>query len=191
MKQDIAFLEHHEPLFPAIGDWALLGEQRPRPELECNLPQLGIVHPVVPFAQRPYATCHNNRRRIGNTPLAHRVAQGFDPRIRVFGLLRVFGIRQPIMPARQPRVFIHNCRKIVRRLRIGPFPQRAKRPRRTDDRQVGHAIAARDFTQLIRHPRATGDTRDQPLGPLEHTMQNRLRAAHFPQDIDVDRALAI
>ena len=145
---------------------------------------------MIPVAQIPDAPRHHDRRRIGDTPLTHCVAQRLDPRIGVLWLQRVFRIRQAIMPACEPRVLINHGREPFRSLRIGPLPQRAKGAARTDDRQVIDVIRRRDLAELIRHPRAAGHARNQPLGPFEHTVEHALSAAHFPQHVDIDSTLA-
>src|SRR4029078_1532119 len=73
---------------------------------------------------------------------------------------------------------------------IGALPQRAERPRRADDGEIVDPVGSGDLAQLIGHARAAGDAADQPLGSLEDAVQHALRAAHLPQDVDVDRALA-
>ena len=122
--------------------------------------------------------------------LAHRVAQRLDPRIGVLRLARIFGIGKAIVPAGQPRIFIdHRC-KPFGGLVIGALPQRAESARRADDRQIADAVGGRDFAQLVGHSGAAGDAGDQALGAFENAVQHALRAAHFPQHVDVDRALA-
>ena len=48
----------------------------------------------------------------------------------------------------------------------------------------------RDLAELVRHAGAAGDAGDEPAGAFQHALQHALRAAHFPQHVDVDRTLA-
>ena len=65
-------------------------------------------------------------RCVRNAFLAHRIAQCGDAGIRIFRRQRVFRIRQAVMTARQPRVFIDHGGHQVGNLVVGPLPQRAK-----------------------------------------------------------------
>ncbi len=94
------------------------------------------------------------------------------------------------MAAGQPGILIDHRRQPLRRLGIGALPQRAERTARGHDRQIADLVVRRDLRQLVRHAGAAGNARDQPLGPRQHAFQHPLRAAHFPQHVDVDRALA-
>src|SRR3546814_14649356 len=47
-----------------------------------------------------------------------------------------------------------------------------------------------DLGKEIRHARPAGDAGDQPPRPFEDAFQHALRAAHLPQHVDVDRAIA-
>jgi len=89
----------------------------------------------------------------------------------------------------QPRVFIDDRAHQVRHLVIGTLPQGAKSAGGTDDWQVVHIEPRRDFGQLVGHPRAAGYAGDQTAGLFQNPFQHLLSAAHFPQDVDVDRAL--
>src|SRR3546814_9207411 len=51
-------------------------------------------------------------------------------------------------------------------------------------------VAPGDLAELVRHAGAAGDTGDQATGLFEHALKHALRATHFPQHVDVDRALA-
>ena len=94
------------------------------------------------------------------------------------------------MPAGKPRVFIDHRREPFRGLVIGTLPQRAERARRADDRQIVDAVRRGDLAELVGHSGAAGDAAHQPLGSLEDAVEDALGAAHFPQHVDVDRALA-
>ena len=94
------------------------------------------------------------------------------------------------MPAREPRVLIDDGGEPFGGLVIGALPQSAEGASGADDRQIIDAVGSCDFRQLVGHARAAGDARDETLGSLEHSMEHALRAAHFPQHVDVDRALA-
>ncbi len=48
----------------------------------------------------------------------------------------------------------------------------------------------RDLGELVGHARAARDAGDHALGALQDALQHTLGAAHFPKDIDVDRARA-
>ena len=54
-----------------------------------------------------------------------------------------------------------------------------------------HPVAGRDLGQFIRHAGAAGNPRHLALGPFQQAVEDRLRAAHFPQDVDVDRAAPV
>ena len=95
------------------------------------------------------------------------------------------------MPARQPRVLVNDRGHQVGNLGIGALPQRAESAGAGDDRQVVHIEPLGDFGQLVRHARPAGHAGHQSLGALQHVLENLLRAAHFPQYVDVDGALAI
>ena len=94
------------------------------------------------------------------------------------------------MAARQPRVFIDHSAKPFGDFVISAFPERTERACRTDNRQIINAVLRGNFGQLVRHPRAAGNTGYHASGLLQHAVQDALCAAHFPQDVDVDRALA-
>ena len=190
MQQHIAFLQRKQARFPFGRDRAFLRQQRTGAELEDDLPKFGVVDPVFPFVETPDAAGHDDRHAIGNALLAHRVAQRLDARIRILRLARILGVGQPVVPARQPRVFVDDSGKPFGRLVIRTFPERAERARRADDRQVIDAVRGCDLAELVGHSRAAGDAGHQPLGAFEHALEHALRAAHFPQDVDVDRALA-
>ena len=190
MEEDIAFFQRHQPVFPPLRNGAFLRQQGPCAELEGDLAEFGIVDPFIPVTQIPDATRHHDRRRIGNARFAHHVAQRFDAGIGIFGLQRVFGVGQAVVATRQPGVFINDRAQKLWNLRIGPLPQRAEGAAGADDGQIGDAEFSGDFRQLIRHARATGDAVDQAFGLFQNAAQNGLRTAHFPQDVDVDGALA-
>src|SRR3546814_3581853 len=94
------------------------------------------------------------------------------------------------MTARQPGILINHRGQPFRSLAIGAFPERTKSAGRTDDRQITYFIGSSDFTQLVRHARTTGNARDHSARPVKYAIQHALRAAHFPQHVDIDRALA-
>ena len=52
-------------------------------------------------------------------------------------------------------------------------------------------VPRRDFSDPIGHAGAAGDAMDDPPGALEHPFEHFFRAAHFPQHVDVNAALAI
>src|SRR3546814_18960995 len=47
-----------------------------------------------------------------------------------------------------------------------------------------------DSAGRIVHAGSAGDPGDEPLRPLQHALEHLLRAAHFPQYVDVYRTLA-
>src|SRR3546814_15289297 len=51
-------------------------------------------------------------------------------------------------------------------------------------------VPCRDLAELIGHAGAAGDPGDEPRRTLQHALEHLLRAAHFPQYVDVDRTLA-
>ena len=53
-----------------------------------------------------------------------------------------------------------------------------------------HPIIPRDFRKLIGHARTAGDAMDQATRAFQHAARNPFSAAHFPQDIGMDAALA-
>src|SRR5207302_790524 len=126
---------------------------------------------------------------ISDALLAHRVAQRLDARIGVLRLARVLSVTEAIVPAGEPRVLINDCREPLGGLVIGPLPQGAEGARRADDRQIADAVGGGDFGELVGHARAASDSRYEPLGALENSVEDALRAAHLPQHIDVDRPL--
>ena len=191
VEQHVARLDRAEHVLPDLRDRAFLGEQGPRAELEGDGAELGIVDPVVPVAQVPHAPCHHDRHAISNALGAHHVPQRLDARIGIFRLGRVFGVGKAVVPARQPRVFIdHRCHQIGH-LVVGPLPKRAESAARADDRQIADIEARRYFRELVGHACAAGDTRHHPAGVFQHAFEHGLRPAHFPQHVDVDRALAV
>ena len=187
MQQDVALVQVRQPRLPHVGNRAFLRQQRPGPELESDRAQLGIVDPVCPVTQVPHTTCHHDRNAVGDAALAHHRAQLLHPRIGVLRRPRVFRIRQAIVPAGQPRILIDHCAQPLARLRIGALPQRAERSAGRDDRIVENPVPCRDFAQLVGHARAAGHAMQQPLGLAQHAFQHPLRAAHFPQNVDVER----
>src|SRR3546814_7664041 len=52
------------------------------------------------------------------------------------------------------------------------------------------SLGSSECTQLVRHARTTGNARDHSARPVKYAIQHALRAAHFPQHVDIDRALA-
>src|SRR3546814_16257761 len=94
------------------------------------------------------------------------------------------------MTARQLGILINHRGQPFLSLAIGAFPERTKSAGRTDDRQITYVIGSSDFTQLVRHARTTGNARDHSARPVKYAIQHALRAAHFPQHVDIDRALA-
>ena len=94
------------------------------------------------------------------------------------------------MPASKPGILVNHRAEQVWHFVIGALPQRAKCPRRTDDREVQDVVALGDLAQFIGHARAAGDPGDHALRSGQHAFENFLRAAHFPQHVDVDRAVA-
>ncbi len=94
------------------------------------------------------------------------------------------------MTAGQPWVLIDHCGKPFGSLRIGPLPQCAEGPAGRNDRQIIDAVGGGDFGKLVRHARAASDAGHHSLGSLQDAVQHPLRAAHLPQYVDVDRALA-
>src|SRR6185369_15174077 len=58
------------------------------------------------------------------------------------------------------------------------------------DRKVVDAVGRGDLAELVGHARAAGDAGDEALRALENAVEDTLRAAHFPQHVDVDSALA-
>ena len=94
------------------------------------------------------------------------------------------------MPAGEPRVFVDYCGKPLCGFVIGPLPQGAERARGADDRQIVDAVGRGDLAQLVRHASAAGDARHETLGAFEDSVEHALSAAHFPQHVDIDGALA-
>ncbi len=94
------------------------------------------------------------------------------------------------MATRKPRVFVNHCRHQVGDLGIAALPQRTESARRADDGQVVDIVLRGDFRELVGHARAAGDAGDEAGAVLEDAFEDLLRAAHFPQHVDVDRALA-
>ena len=95
------------------------------------------------------------------------------------------------MSASQPRVFIDDRCHQFGDLAVTAFPQGAERPCGADNRQVTHIIPRRDLGELVGHTGTTGNTRHKTLGIFQNTFEHGLRAAHFPQHVNIDRALAI
>jgi hypothetical protein len=110
--------------------------------------------------------------------------------IGILGLERVLGVAEAVVPAGEPRVLVDHRGHQLGHLVIGALPQRAEGARRADDRQVVDVVALGDLGQAIGHARAAGDARRPAPGLLEHAFEHLLRAAHFPQHVDVDRAAA-
>ena len=190
MQQYVAFLDLGKLALPALRNRAFFGQQGSGAELERNLPQFFAVDPVLPVAQMPDAASHDDRHAVRDSFGTHRVAQSLDSWIGIFRLPGIFGVGQAIMTTRQPRIFIdHRCHE-VRNLVIGPLPQRPEGACGTDDRQIIDTICLGNFGQLIRHAGTAGNTSDHAFCLLEYAFQYLLRATHFPQDIDIDRALA-
>jgi len=75
-------------------------------------------------------------------------------------------------------------------LAVRPLPQGAKGARAADDGVVMNLVLGGDLAELIRHPRAAGNAVDETTGPFEDAVENALRPAHLPQDVDVDGAKA-
>ena len=94
------------------------------------------------------------------------------------------------MAAGQPGILIDHRGQPFGRLVIGALPQGAEGAGRADDRQIIDPVGRGDLAQPVRHAGAAGDAGDQSPGPLEHAVEDALRAAHLPQDVDVDRAVA-
>src|SRR5690349_8541932 len=190
VEQHIAFLQGQQPAFPRVGDRAFLRQQRPRAELEGDRAQFRVADPIAPFTQIPYATRHEDWRRI-EAELAHQAAQFAYPREGRLGPQRVFAVGDPVMPAGEPRVFVDNAAEPVAEFVIGALPQGAKGARRGDDRVVVDAVAGADLGDLIRHAGTAGDAVDHAARAFQNPVQDTLGGRHFPQHIHVDAALAI
>ena len=95
------------------------------------------------------------------------------------------------MSAGEPRIFINHRRQPFRHFFVAAFPQSAERACRADNRQIVHFVASGDLRQLIRHARTASHAGDKAGRIGENPFEHSLRAAHFPQDVDVDRAFAI
>ena len=94
------------------------------------------------------------------------------------------------MPASEPRVFINHTPQPFRRLVIGALPQCGEGAGGRNDRVVMHPIIPRDFRKLIGHARTAGDAMDQATRAFQHAAGNPFSAAHLPQNIGMDAALA-
>src|SRR3546814_9951398 len=93
----------------------------------------------------PYTTLF----RSGNAAFPHGDAQVADAGIGILRRLRVFGVGQAVMPARQPRVLIDHGGEPFRRLGIGALPQGAEGAAGTDDGQIVDAVGGdRTSTRL-------------------------------------------
>ena len=138
-------------------------QQGPGAKLEHDLAKLGIVDPVIPFAQRPDTAGHDDWHRIRNALSLHNLAQNLDARVWILRLERIFGVGQAIVPARQPWVFIDNRAEQMRHFVIGALPQQAKSPARADNRQIMHIMPLGDFGELVWHACAAGDPGDHAL----------------------------
>ena len=190
VEQDIARLQRAQVILPGLGNRAFLGQQRTGAVLEDDLAEFGVVDPVFPVAQVPDAASHYDRHRIRDSFGPHRVAQRLDPRIGILRLQRVFGVRQAVVAAGQPGIFIDHRAHQIGDLVVGALPQRPERAGRADDRQVVDVKPRGDFRKLVGHARTAGHPGDQTLGPFQHPFEHLLGPAHFPQQVDVERALA-
>src|SRR5690554_74343 len=191
MQQHIAFLDLDQFILPTVRDRTFLRQQRPCSELKSNLAKLFIINPVLPVFQGPYTASHNDWHVVRYAFSTHSVAYRFYTRIGIFGFARIFGIAEAIMPASQPRIFINHRRHKVGHFAIGPLPQGTKSTGGTDNRQIANTVLLGNFRQLIGHARAAGNTGHHAFCLFQHAFQYTLCAAHFPQDVDVDRAFAI
>ena len=182
----VAFVERQKPLFPSVRNRAFFGQQGSRAELKRDRPKLGIVDPVLPFAQEPHAARHNDRR-FAEAEFAHPLAQLEDPRIGIFGVVRVFAVGKTVVSAGAPRVFVDDAAEKLGEFVIGALPQRAECPAGRDDRIVVNPEMGRDLGHFVGHPGATGDAVHQFAGAFENANQNAFGSSHFPQDVHVDR----
>ena len=190
VQQDIVFLQGQQLAFPGIGDRALLGQQRTRPELERNRAELRVADPIGPFAQIPNAAGHEDRRCF-EAEFLHQTAQFANPRVGGFRPQRVFAVGDAVMTAGQPRILVNDAAEPVAEFVIGAFPQGAKGAPRGDDWVIVDAITGADFGDPVRHAGAAGDAMDQPAGAFQHTVQDALGRGHLPQHIHVDAALPV
>src|SRR3546814_20358745 len=60
VEEDVARLQLGQPVLPLFGNRAFLRQQRPGAELERDGAKLGIVDPVLPFAQDRKSTRLNS-----------------------------------------------------------------------------------------------------------------------------------
>src|SRR5262249_8378357 len=97
----------------------------PSAELKRCRPELGIVDPVLPLAQVPDASCHEDRRLL-KTAFPHELAQLEDARIGRAGLLGVLAVGEAVMAAGEPRVLVDHAAEPVAELVIGALPERAE-----------------------------------------------------------------
>ena len=190
IEKHVARLQRQKALFPFVGNWAFLGQQRPRAELERHRPQFRIVDPVLPVAQVPHPAGHEDGGVV-QAETVHQFAQRAHPRHRRFRLFRILAVRQAVMAAGQPRVFVDHAAQPFRELVIGAFPQGAERARRRNDRVIIDPVTGGNLGDPVGHAGAARDPVHQPLGAFQNAFQHFLRAAHFPQHVDVDAAVAI
>lgn len=94
------------------------------------------------------------------------------------------------MTASQPGVFVDDAAQQLAVFVISALPQGAEGAGRGNDGIVIDAILGGDLGDAVRHAGAAGDTMDQTLGPFQRAFQDFLGAAHFPQHVHVQTAIA-
>src|SRR5581483_496358 len=190
VEEDVALLEGQQLALPGVGDRAFLGQQRPGAELEGDRADLGVVQPILPFAQAPHSAGHEDRRRV-ELELAHQAAQLAHPRVGRFRLFRVLAVGQAVMAAGQPRILVDDAAEPLGEFVVGALPQRAEGARRRHDRVVVDAVAGANLGDAVRHAGAAGDAVDEAARAFEYAVQHPLGRRHLPQHVHVDAALAV
>ena len=94
------------------------------------------------------------------------------------------------MAAGEPGVLVDDRPQPLRGLVVGALPERVEGAGGGDDRVVVDAVAGADLGQAVGHAGAAGDAVDQALGAFEHALEDALAAAHLPEHVHVDAALA-
>src|SRR5205823_2981817 len=143
VEQNVTLLQGQQLALPGLGDRALLGQQRPRAELEGDRADLGIVDPISPFAQVPDPAGHKDRRRV-EPEFGHHAAQLANPGIRRFRPRRILAVGDAVMPAGEPGILVNDTAEPVAEFVIGALPQGPERARRRDDRIVVDPVAGAD-----------------------------------------------